>query len=164
MRQQESANIVDAGHYGRCEEGARHHGYTGQRGYHPLLAIAAGTGDVLMARLRKGRTNTARSTAHFLHQRWDGCATPEPPDHSPCGPTAASTPMPSSPCAARWMSASQSPSTSTRACAVRSRPYPRGTGRPSRTGWTVPLTWLRPATPPFRVSPTPHRCASSYGW
>ena len=30
----------------------------GQRGYHPLLAIAAGTGDVLMARLREGRANT----------------------------------------------------------------------------------------------------------
>ena len=38
--------------YGLAKEGARDHGYTGQRGYHPLLAIAAGTGDVLMARLR----------------------------------------------------------------------------------------------------------------
>ena len=34
--------------YGLAKEGARHHGYTGARGYHPLLAIAAGTGDVLM--------------------------------------------------------------------------------------------------------------------
>ena len=32
--------------YGLAKEGARHHGYTGKRGYHPLLAIAAGTGDV----------------------------------------------------------------------------------------------------------------------
>ena len=39
--------------YGLAKEGARHHGYTGQRGYHPLLAVAAGTGDVLMVRLRK---------------------------------------------------------------------------------------------------------------
>ena len=46
--------------YGLLKEGARHHSYTGQRGYHPLLAIAAGTGDVLMARLREGRANTAR--------------------------------------------------------------------------------------------------------
>ena len=51
-----------------CKEGARHHGYTGQRGYHPLLAIAAGTGDVLMARLREGRANTARGAAHFLRE------------------------------------------------------------------------------------------------
>ena len=39
-----------------------------QRGYHPLLAIAAGTGDVLMARLREGRANTARGAAHFLRE------------------------------------------------------------------------------------------------
>ena len=45
---------------GASEDGARHHGYTGQRGYHPLLAVAAGTGDVLMARLREGRAITAR--------------------------------------------------------------------------------------------------------
>ena len=54
--------------YGLFKEGARHHGYTGQRGYHPLLAIAAGTGDVLMARLREGRANTARGAAHFLRE------------------------------------------------------------------------------------------------
>ena len=52
--------------YGLAKEGARHHSYTGQRGYHPLLAIAAGTGDVLMSRLREGRANTARGAAHFL--------------------------------------------------------------------------------------------------
>ena len=40
--------------YGLAKEGARHHGYTGVRGYHPLLAVAAGSGDVLMARLREG--------------------------------------------------------------------------------------------------------------
>ena len=54
--------------YGLAKEGARHHSYTGQRGYHPLLAIAAGTGDVLMARLRQGRANTARGAAHFLRE------------------------------------------------------------------------------------------------
>ncbi len=54
--------------YGLAKEGARDHGYTGQRGYHPLLAVAAGTGDVLMARLRKGRANTVRGAAHFLRE------------------------------------------------------------------------------------------------
>ncbi len=54
--------------YGLQKEGALHHGYTGVRGYHPLLAIAAGTGDVLMARLREGRANTARGAAHFLRE------------------------------------------------------------------------------------------------
>ena len=43
--------------YGLAKEGARHHGYTGARGYHPLLA-----------RLREGRANTARGAAHFLRE------------------------------------------------------------------------------------------------
>ena len=104
--------------YGLAKEGARDHGYTGKRGYHPLLAVAAGTGDVLMARLREGRANTARGAAHFLREtvscvrRWGGCATPGPGDNSRCGPTAASTPTPSSPPAAGWMSATPSPSAS----------------------------------------------------
>ncbi len=51
-----------------AKEGARHHGYTGKRGYHPLLAVASGTGDVLMSRLREGRANTARGAAHFLRE------------------------------------------------------------------------------------------------
>ena len=54
--------------YGLAKEGARHHGYTGARGYHPLLAIAAGTRDVLMSRLREGRANTAHGGAHFLRE------------------------------------------------------------------------------------------------
>ena len=54
--------------YGLAKEGARQHGYTGQRGYHPLLAVAAGTGEVLMARLREGRANTARGAAHLLRE------------------------------------------------------------------------------------------------
>jgi hypothetical protein len=52
--------------YGLQKEGALHHGYTKVRGYHPLLAVAAGTGDVLMARLREGRANTVRGAANFL--------------------------------------------------------------------------------------------------
>ena len=54
--------------YGLAKEGAQHHGYTGKRGYHPLLAVAAGTGDALMSRLREGRANTARGAAHFLRE------------------------------------------------------------------------------------------------
>ena len=54
--------------YGLAKEGAQRHNYAGQRGYHPLLAVAAGTGDVLMARLRRGRANTARGAAHFLRE------------------------------------------------------------------------------------------------
>ena len=54
--------------YGLAKEGARHHGYTGVRGYHPLLAVAAGSGEVLMARLREGRASSGRGAAHFLRE------------------------------------------------------------------------------------------------
>ena len=54
--------------FGLCKEGAQRHNYAGQRGYHPILAVAAGTGDVLMSRLREGRANTARGAAHFLRE------------------------------------------------------------------------------------------------
>ena len=49
--------------YGLAKEGAQRHNYAGQRGYHPLFAIAAGTGDVLMARLRQGRANPPQSAS-----------------------------------------------------------------------------------------------------
>ena len=149
--------------YGLAKEGARHHGYTGKRGYHPLLAIAAGTGDVLMSRLREGRANTARGAAHFLRETVGRCATPGPTGDSRYGPTAGSTLMAWYPSAARWMSASPSPSASTKACAISSRRYPRRTGGPSHTGWTAPPMWRRPPAPPSRVSPTPHRYGSSSG-
>ena len=54
--------------HGRGKEGARYHGYTDQRGCHPLLATAADTRDVLLSRLREGRANTARGAAHFLRE------------------------------------------------------------------------------------------------
>ena len=54
--------------YGLAKEGGQRHNYASQRGYHPLFAIAAGTGDVLMARLRKGRANTGRGAANFLRE------------------------------------------------------------------------------------------------
>ena len=54
--------------YGLAKEGAQRHNYAGQRGYHPILAMAAGTGDVLMCQLRQGRANTARGAAHFLRE------------------------------------------------------------------------------------------------
>ncbi len=54
--------------YGLQKEGARHHGYSGARGYHPLIATAAGTGDVVMTRLREGRAHTARGAASFVRE------------------------------------------------------------------------------------------------
>jgi Transposase DDE domain group 1 len=54
--------------YGLAKEGGHDFTYSHVRGYHPLLAIAAGTGDVLAARLRGGSANTARGAAHFLRE------------------------------------------------------------------------------------------------
>ena len=118
--------------YGLAKEGARHHGYTGKRGYHPLLAIAAGTGDVLMSRLREGRAN----------------ATPGPTDDSGYGPTAGSTLMAWYPSAARWMSVSPSPSASTRACAISSRRYPKD-------AWTPIPYWMDGAADVAETTCTP---------
>jgi DDE family transposase len=52
--------------YGLAKEGGTRFTHTGVRGYHPLVAVAAGTGDVLMARLRGGNANSGRSAGHFL--------------------------------------------------------------------------------------------------
>jgi hypothetical protein len=52
--------------YGLAKEGGSRFTHTGVRGYHPLLAVAAGTGEVLMARLRGGNAASGRSAGHFL--------------------------------------------------------------------------------------------------
>ena len=149
--------------YGLAKEGARHHGYTGARGYHPLLAVAAGTGDVLLARLREGRAHTARGAAHFLRETVGRVRSAEPEANSRCGPTAASIPTPWSPSAAGWMSASPSPSASAPACGISSRRYPKMPGRRFLTGWTAPPMWPRPPTPRSRPRRTPRRYGSSSG-
>jgi hypothetical protein len=52
--------------YGLRKQGAAAVGRDGARGYHPLLATAAGTGDVLHTRLREGVANCGRGAASFL--------------------------------------------------------------------------------------------------
>ena len=53
--------------YGHQKQGATF-GYTKVRGYHPLLAVRADTGEVLAARMRKGSANTARGMKRFLQE------------------------------------------------------------------------------------------------
>src|SRR5436309_10810885 len=43
-------------------------GYTRRRGYHPLLATRADTGEALHVRLRKGSANTARGALRFVEE------------------------------------------------------------------------------------------------
>ena len=43
-------------------------GYTGERGYHPLLATRAGTGEALHVRLRRGRAASGRGALRFVRE------------------------------------------------------------------------------------------------
>jgi len=53
--------------FGRAKQGAGF-GYTRVRGYHPLIATRADTGEVLHVRLRKGSANTARGMLRFCDE------------------------------------------------------------------------------------------------
>ncbi len=53
--------------HGYRKQGASY-GYDGRRGYHPLLATRAGTGEVLHIRTRKGSANTSRGIVRFLEE------------------------------------------------------------------------------------------------
>ena len=60
---------VDSTHcetYGLQKQGATGVDRHGERGYHPLLATVAGTGDVLHSRLRDGVANSSRGAASFV--------------------------------------------------------------------------------------------------
>ena len=52
--------------YGLAKQGGAKFTCTHVRGYHPLLAVMAGTGDVVHARLRGGNANSGRGAASFL--------------------------------------------------------------------------------------------------
>ena len=53
--------------HGYAKQGAGF-GYTGRRGYHPILATRADTGEVLHIRARKGSANTARGALRFMQE------------------------------------------------------------------------------------------------
>ena len=53
--------------YGYEKQGAGY-GYTHKRGYHPILATRAQTGEVLHIRARKGSANTARGALRFVEE------------------------------------------------------------------------------------------------
>jgi hypothetical protein len=53
--------------YGYDKQGAGY-GYTHKRGYHPILATRAQTGEVLHIRARKGSANTSRGALRFVEE------------------------------------------------------------------------------------------------
>lgn len=54
--------------HGLAKQGAQGFTCSNARGCHPLLAVAAGTGDILHARLRGGSAATVRGAACFLRE------------------------------------------------------------------------------------------------
>ncbi len=53
--------------HGYAKQGAAY-GYTHQRGYHPLLATRADTGEIVHTRMRKGSANSARGAQRFVRE------------------------------------------------------------------------------------------------
>jgi hypothetical protein len=53
--------------HGHAKQGTGY-GYTGELGYHPLVASRAGTGEVLHIRLRKGSAGSARGALRFCSE------------------------------------------------------------------------------------------------
>ena len=53
--------------HGYAKQGATY-GYTRVRGYHPLLATRADTGEILHTRMRKGSANSARGAQRFVRE------------------------------------------------------------------------------------------------
>jgi hypothetical protein len=53
--------------YGYDKQGVGY-GYTHRRGYHPIIATCAGTGEVLHIRARKGSANTSRGALRFVEE------------------------------------------------------------------------------------------------
>ncbi len=53
--------------YGYQKQGASY-GYTNKRGYHPIAAVRADTGEVLHIRNRTGKANTQRGIARFVDE------------------------------------------------------------------------------------------------
>jgi hypothetical protein len=54
--------------FGVQKQGAKRVNYANVHGYHPLLAVAAGRGEVLHARLRGGTANSSRGVTSFLKE------------------------------------------------------------------------------------------------
>ena len=127
----------------------------GARGYHPLLAVAAGTGDVLMT-AAAGRANTDPRRRPLPAS---GCATPGPGDNSRAGRQRLLYPrsgrrLPPDGC---QLTIGQHKSLRNLIEALPEADF----GRRFLTGWTAPPNMAETTYTPFQMSRTPHRCGSS---
>ena len=76
--------------YGLAKQGGVF-GYTQVRGYHPLLAVMAGAGEVVHSRLRGGNAHSGRGAASFLTETFNRVRAAGATGPLICGPTRAST-------------------------------------------------------------------------
>ena len=63
------SSIVET--YGLAKQGGSKFTHTKVRGYHPLVAVVAGTGDVVHCRQRGGNANTGRGAGGFLTETFN---------------------------------------------------------------------------------------------
>jgi hypothetical protein len=63
------SSIVET--YGLAKQGGTKFTYNKVRGYHPLVAVVAGTGDVVHCRQRGGNANSGRGAASFLTETFN---------------------------------------------------------------------------------------------
>ncbi|MGH3906064.1 MAG: IS1380 family transposase [Pseudonocardiaceae bacterium] len=63
------SSIVET--YGLAKQGGAKFTHTRVRGYHPLVAVAAGTGDVVHCRQRGGNANSGRGAGSFLTETFN---------------------------------------------------------------------------------------------
>ena len=54
--------------FGLHKQGGQHFTYLHSRGYHPLLAVLAESGEVIHSRLREGKASAGRGAASFARQ------------------------------------------------------------------------------------------------
>jgi len=78
--------------YGLAKQGAAGFAYTGVRGYHPLVASLADTGELLHTRLRGATAASGRGAASFVAETTSRVRHAGATGGLTCGPTAASTP------------------------------------------------------------------------
>lgn len=63
------SSIVET--YGLAKQGGSKFTYNKVRGYHPLVAVVSGTGDVVHCRQRGGNANSGRGAASFLTETFN---------------------------------------------------------------------------------------------
>src|SRR6266581_9720353 len=64
--------------HGSAKQGAGF-GYSGERGYHPILATRSGTSELLHVRLRQGQAGSGRGALRFVQELVAACDAPARP-------------------------------------------------------------------------------------